>query len=98
MSVVTKDAAWECSCPSDHRPTITRAWCFDCSEWCYPESLCVRGESAGREAENRRLREALERLVASSAGWWSLLYPNDREPASLYEARDALAVIGGSAS
>lgn len=23
-----------------------RAWCFQCSEWCYPESPCVRCEIA----------------------------------------------------
>lgn len=28
----------------EHRPTINRAWCFDCSEWCYPHSPCVRCE------------------------------------------------------
>lgn len=26
----------------DHRTTGQRAWCHDCSEWCYPTSPCVR--------------------------------------------------------
>jgi len=25
----------------DHRTTGGRAWCFDCSEWCYPTMPCV---------------------------------------------------------
>lgn len=24
----------------EHRTTGARAWCFDCSEWCYPNILC----------------------------------------------------------
>lgn len=23
-----------------------RAWCFECTEWCYPAAPCVRGELA----------------------------------------------------
>lgn len=26
----------------DHRTTGERAWCFDCSEWCYPDVPCSR--------------------------------------------------------
>lgn len=26
----------------EHRTTGERAWCFDCSEWCYPGAPCVR--------------------------------------------------------
>jgi hypothetical protein len=44
MRVETRDEAWSCGCETEHRPTIGRAWCFACSEWCYPSSLCVRGE------------------------------------------------------
>lgn len=24
----------------EHRTTGGRAWCFDCSQWCYPSQLC----------------------------------------------------------
>lgn len=26
----------------EHRTVGSRAWCFDCSEWCYPDSGCIR--------------------------------------------------------
>jgi hypothetical protein len=27
----------------EHRTVGTyRAWCYDCQEWCYPDSPCVR--------------------------------------------------------
>lgn len=29
----------------DHRTVgIHRAWCYDCSEWCYPRMPCIRCE------------------------------------------------------
>lgn len=29
----------------EHRTVGThRAWCYDCGEWCYPSSPCVRCE------------------------------------------------------
>jgi hypothetical protein len=47
-----------------HRPRVCgehrtagshRAWCYDCGEWCYPESPCVRCEIIQlREAAVRR--------------------------------------------
>lgn len=43
--IATEERSWTCACTSEHRPTISRAWCFDCSEWCYPTALCVRGEA-----------------------------------------------------
>lgn len=24
----------------EHRTVGYRAWCFDCSEWCYPDQAC----------------------------------------------------------
>jgi hypothetical protein len=38
--------------------TIGRAWCGDCTEWCYPRrgGLCIRGESS-------RLRDEQEALM-----------------------------------
>lgn len=24
----------------EHRTTGSRAWCFDCGTWCYPDALC----------------------------------------------------------
>jgi chromosome segregation ATPase len=44
-TVQTLEGTWTCACTSEHRPTIGRAWCFDCSEWCYQSALCVRGEA-----------------------------------------------------
>lgn len=26
----------------EHRTTGDRAWCFECTEWCYPDDGCVR--------------------------------------------------------
>jgi hypothetical protein len=34
-----------------------RAWCFECGEWCYPESPCVRCEVVELRAEIAQLRE-----------------------------------------
>jgi hypothetical protein len=39
----------------EHRTVGYRAWCFDCSEWCYPEMPCTRCELP---ALRRRLIEA----------------------------------------
>lgn len=25
----------------EHRTTGSRAWCFNCNEWCYPQMPCV---------------------------------------------------------
>lgn len=43
----------------EHRPTGLggRAWCFDCSEWCYPSEPCAR-------CELPQLRATVERLQA----------------------------------
>lgn len=48
MSVVTTERTWECAChdSNEHQIGVRRAWCSDCSEWCTPGSLCVRGEYA----------------------------------------------------
>ena len=41
----------------EHRTTGSRAWCFECSEWCYPAAGCKGCELA----QLRRLvREMLE--------------------------------------
>jgi hypothetical protein len=29
-----------CDCGGEHSSTGTRAWCLDCSEWCYPGAIC----------------------------------------------------------
>ena len=31
----------------DHRSTGSRAWCFECSEWCYPRIPCKGCEIEG---------------------------------------------------
>lgn len=47
----------------EHRTTGPRAWCHDCTEWCYPEGPCkgcelpqLRANVAELKAENERLR------------------------------------------
>lgn len=39
----------------EHRTTGLRAWCFTCSDWCYPEQPCVGCEWPMLRAEVRRL-------------------------------------------
>ena len=65
-----------------HHSTGHRAWCFDCTEWCYADSLCrgcelpgLRARAEAAEAELARVtRECLERyhfiraLVAVAGG------------------------------
>lgn len=44
----------------EHRTTGSRAWCFACSEWCYPTSPC-----AGCELPKlRRLVDAARKMDA----------------------------------
>jgi hypothetical protein len=51
---------WGCACTGEHRMTTDRARCFDCSEWCYPGALCVRGEYAKLEARVAEIEKRLE--------------------------------------
>lgn len=58
----------------EHRSTGPRAWCHDCTEWCYPEAPCrgceipqlrveldtARARVVEVEAENERLRDVAE--------------------------------------
>lgn len=41
----------------EHRTTGGRAWCFDCSEWCYPRAPCVRCERPKVIAALKRIRD-----------------------------------------
>lgn len=50
----------------EHRTVGYRAWCFDCSEWCYPESPCVRCETPKREEELEQLRAAVVYLESDA--------------------------------
>lgn len=68
-----------------HVASRGRAWCPDCSEWCYPDAEracrgceipCLSAEVADLRAENRRLREAnanmsrdVERTLAAALGY-----------------------------
>jgi hypothetical protein len=36
--------SWDCACVNEHVETRDRAWCSACSEWCYEDAPCVRGE------------------------------------------------------
>lgn len=46
----------------EHRSTGTRAWCFDCTEWCYPHAPCVR-------CEVPQLRARLDRIADAHYKW-----------------------------
>lgn len=50
----------------EHRTTGSRAWCHNCSEWCYPDSPCkgcelpqLRATVATLTAERDELRREL---------------------------------------
>lgn len=43
----------------EHRTTGQRAWCHDCSEWCYPELPCKGCELPQLRAEVQRLNEQI---------------------------------------
>jgi hypothetical protein len=45
---------WEGRTPrvcDEHRTTGARAWCLECSEWCYPNAFCKGCEVRRLEAE-----------------------------------------------
>ena len=51
----------------DHRTVgYHRAWCFDCSEWCYPgeraEDGCAGCREPAKDSELTRLRAAVSRV------------------------------------
>jgi hypothetical protein len=58
---------WPCGCPNEHANVATRSWCSACSEWCYPDGLCVRGELAKLRAEHAEMAALLARMV--KRGW-----------------------------
>ena len=56
-----------------------RAWCFDCSEWCYPriDAACrgcelpaLRAALARRDAAIQAVRDMLTELVADKRSLW----------------------------
>lgn len=50
----------------DHRTTGFRAWCHDCSEWCYPSLPCARCERP------MLIARLLEQLMAAESMVMSL--------------------------
>jgi hypothetical protein len=52
----------------EHRTTGSRAWCFDCSEWCYPEEPCKGCELPKLRARLERLEKALREYGRHSHG------------------------------
>ena len=46
----------------DHRTTGRRAWCFNCSEWCYPQFPCKGCERPQLEARIETLAKHLQNL------------------------------------
>jgi hypothetical protein len=57
----TGHAGRECG---EHRSTGPRAWCHDCSEWCYRDSPCKGCELPQLRAENERLAVQVDELRA----------------------------------
>lgn len=57
---------WECGCPCDHYETSDRAWCADCSEWCYPHAVCLRGREALYVAALRFYADPVNHMWTSS--------------------------------
>ena len=51
-----------------------RAWCFQCSEWCYPEVPCKGCELPKLRAKLKEAVEVLERLRrdhgVQRGSWW----------------------------
>jgi hypothetical protein len=45
-----------CDCGGEHHTVGSRAWCLQCSEWCYPHSIC---EIQQLRNENAALRQQL---------------------------------------
>lgn len=48
----------------EHRTTGGRAWCFGCSEWCYPEQPCKGCELPMLRARLERLEKATGEIFA----------------------------------
>lgn len=48
----------------EHRELGTRAWCFDCSEYCYDDVPCRGCELPPLRAELERLRSIVSDLAA----------------------------------
>lgn len=53
----------------DHRTTGRRAWCFDCSEWCYLDDGCRGCRMPSMEEELKLLRDKLERVKRVRRRW-----------------------------
>jgi len=58
-----------------------RAWCYDCGEWCYPQSPCARCELPALRAE-------VERLGGVKEQWILAEQEIDRLRAALHALRD----------
>ncbi len=66
----------------EHRTTGLRAWCFACSEWCYPESACAGCERPRLD----RVLDAARNAVHDGSG---------KHMAALAKALKELEAIGG---
>lgn len=49
----------------EHRTLGGRAWCFDCSEYCYPSEGCMGCETPRLRSEIEKLRALLTSCVGS---------------------------------
>jgi hypothetical protein len=70
----------------EHRTTGGRAWCFDCSEWCYPRAGCVRC----REPRLEAVADAAMAVAQWAADGTHLRVPTVAATRRLREALDRL--------
>jgi hypothetical protein len=67
-----------------------RAWCFTCSEWCYPDAMCVRCSQEHLDSEVEHLRQ---RLAAAEAVCEAL--DASASPVGVTTALDAWRAVKG---
>jgi hypothetical protein len=84
----------------DHRSTGQRSWCFDCTEWCYPESPCRGCELPALRDRLQLCEEVVEvakRVRALQQEWRRLANAPLGDPASMnvrnYRDKELTAAI-----
>jgi hypothetical protein len=77
----------------EHRATIRRAWCFDCSEWCYPHCGCKGCELP---TLRKQLKEVREHCLDVVSGYSEINSEYDQGNASGRDsvAEHILSIIG----
>jgi hypothetical protein len=64
-----------CDCGGEHHTVGShRAWCLDCTEWCYPGDG-MQCEIAVLRAENVTLKDSLAAVNKIQQEWWEGYIP-----------------------